>query len=319
MKKVFIASARIAPAGLELLRKHGVQLVCHTGDLALSADEFQVKFQGCDAAIITLADQIRRDVLELAAAGNPPTILFTNYGVGYNNIDVETAKSLGIFITNTPEVLTDASADTAMFLLLSVARRSREAERLMRTGRFEGWSTLKNLGVDLSGKTMGIVGFGRIGQAVAARAAAFGMEIIYTRKQTVHSPLGTQTDFETLLRKSDVISIHTPLTPETTHLFTRDEFEKMKTGVILINTSRGAVIKESDLVSALRAEKFFGVGLDVYEFEPKVTAELYEFENAVLMPHIGAATTETRNRMSVICAENILDAFAGRRPRNLVW
>ncbi|MBC8042869.1 MAG: D-glycerate dehydrogenase [Rhizobacter sp.] len=319
MKRKVFVSYPIAPAGLDLLQQHNIEITMHADHVPLTQPEFIRQFQNHDAVIMTLGEQVHSDVIELALRGNPPTKIFSNYGVGYNNIDVAYAKSNHIFITNTPDVLTDATADAALLLMLAVARRFRTAEHLIRAGKFQGWSTLKQLGVDLNGKTLGIVGFGRIGQAVAFRAKAFGMEIIYTKRTPLELRIGKQVSFETLLRTSDVVSVHTPLTGETVHLFSRREFEMMKPNAILINTSRGAVIDEKALVVALREGKFFGVGLDVYEQEPHVSPELFTFENVVLLPHIGAATTETRNRMSLICAENILDCFNSRTPRNLVY
>jgi glyoxylate reductase len=316
MKKIFVTYP-VAPAGIEHLKSNGCDVAVNETAAFLSPADLVKHCQNVDAVITTVADRITPDIIKVAAGTGVK--IFANFGVGFNHIDFDYAKSKDIFVTNTPDVVTDTTADIAILLMLAVCRRFRESERLIRTGGFLGWATLTNYGMDITGKTLGIVGLGRIGEAVARRAKAFGMNIIYTRRSATLSDVGTRVSFETLLRESDVVSIHTPLTSETTHLFSAKQFALMKQGSVLINTGRGALVKESDLVEALRAGKFFGVGLDVFEFEPKVTEALYGFENAVLMPHIGTATLETRNKMSMICAENVLACLAGKRPPNVVW
>lgn len=316
MKKLFVTTDLVRASALQRLEAAGFLIEQNTTGKPLSHAELCQRVKDADAVLCSIGDPIDRTVIEAATRAK----IFANFGVGFNNIDWQYAKSKNILVTNTPDVLTDATADLTLLLLLAVARRYREAERLMRDGKsFVGWATLRNLGIDLRGKSLGIVGFGRIGQAVARRAKGFGMNILFTKRSPLETELGQQVDFETLLRESDVVSIHTPLTESTHHLFTQREFDKMKPNAILINTSRGAVIKEADLVAALRIGKFFGVGLDVYEFEPAVTSELFEFERVVMLPHIGAATVEAREAMSQICAENLLAAFEGRTPPNLVW
>ncbi|KER11003.1 MAG: hypothetical protein HY22_01165 [[Candidatus Thermochlorobacteriaceae] bacterium GBChlB] len=318
MKKIFITYP-IAPAGIERLKQHGYKIEMNEQHRLLSHNDFIAQFQNADAVITVISDKVDRTILDLAATAHTPTKIFANFGVGFNNIDVAYAKQLGIFVTNTPEVLTDATADTAFLLLLAVARRFNECQKVMQPQTFTGWNTVQNLGVNLSGKTLGIVGFGRIGEAMAKRAKAFDMNVIFSTRTEKTSEFATQVDFETLLRESDAVSIHTALTDETKHLFTKREFDKMKPQSILINTARGAVINEADLVSAIKAGKFFGVGLDVYEFEPLVSDDLYKLDNVILLPHIGAATIETRNKMSMLCAENIIAALDGKTPPNLVW
>jgi glyoxylate reductase len=315
-KTILITSNLVRESGINLLHGAGYTIDQNTTNRLFTYDELKARVQSADAVLSSIGDKIDAPLIDAATTVK----IFANFGVGFNNIDWHYAKSKNIFATNTPDALTNATADTAFLLLLAVARRYRESERLMRDGSsFIGWATLRNLGVDLHGKTLGIVGFGRIGEAVAARAKAFGMTIIFTSRSEKKSSLGSQVDFETLLAQSDVISIHTPLTDATKHSFAKREFDKMKPDAILINTARGAVINESDLVQALRDGKFFGVGLDVYEFEPKVTESLYDFERAVLLPHIGGASIQTRNRMSVMCAENIIAALNGKTPPNVVW
>ncbi|MDW8465406.1 MAG: D-glycerate dehydrogenase [Chloroherpetonaceae bacterium] len=316
MKKLLITTDLVRPSALQRLEQAGFLIEQNTTGRLLTHQELRQRVQDADAVLCSIGDSIDRAIINAASRVK----IFANFGVGFNNIDWQYARSKGIFVTNTPDVLTDATADITMMLILAVARRYREAERLMRDGKsFIGWATLRNLGIDLRGKTLGIVGFGRIGQAVAQRAKGFGMKILFTKRTPLTTDLGQQVSFETLLQESDVVSIHTPLTESTRHLFGKREFEKMKPNAILINTARGAIINEADLVAALRAGRFFGVGLDVYEFEPTVTAELFEFERVVMMPHIGAATVETREAMSRLCADNLIAAFAGQTPPNLVW
>ncbi len=314
--KILVTSDLVRPSALERLKHYGFSVECHSNPVPLSYQALLEQVADFDAVLCSIGDTIDRAVLDRAVHAK----IFANFGAGFNHIDWQYARSKGIFVTNTPDVLTDATADTTMLLLLAVARRFRMAERLMRDGKsFVGWATLRELGIDLRGKTIGIVGFGRIGRAVAIRAKSFGMTVIFSARSQHQTDLGIQVGFDELLCKSDVISIHTPLTEQTKHLFTLREFERMKSHAILINTARGAIVKESDLVIALRQGKFFGVGLDVYEFEPEVTAELFEHERVVMLPHIGAATIDAREAMSNLCADNIIAAFEGRMPPNLVW
>jgi glyoxylate reductase len=314
--KVFITSSLVRSAGIELLHTNGFTIAQNTSPKPLSYPELLESLSTADAVISSIGDTIDKALLDQS----PQVKIIANFGVGFNNIDWQYARTKNIFITNTPDTLTEATADTAFLLLLAVARRYRESEQLLRqTDKFIGWATLQNLGIDLAGKTLGIVGFGKIGSAVAERAKAFGMNIIFTAQTQKESQLGKQVSFQTLLTESNIISIHAPLTDTTKHLFTKKEFDQLKPNAILINTARGAIIKESDLVLALQEGKFFGVGLDVYEYEPKITAELLSFDNVVLLPHIGGATIETRDRMSIRCAENVIAALAGKQPRDVVW
>jgi len=221
-------------------------------------------------------------------------------------------------VTNTPDVLTNATADLAFALLLACARRIVEADEFTRKGKFKIWQSDLMLGKELNGHTVGIIGAGRIGQAFGRRSKGFGMKILYFDKKRIPEfEKETGAKFSTLnqlLKKSDFISIHTPLTKETYHLIDKKEFEMMKDGAILINTARGEIINEKELVNALKSGKLFSAGLDVYEFEPKITKDLLKMKNVVLLPHIGSATFETRTKMAELAAKNIVNVLRGKKP-----
>lgn len=289
-------------------------------DLPLSLPEMQARITRAEAIICLLTDQIDASVMDVA----PQLKIIANVAVGYDNVDVAAATERGIIVTNTPGVLTECTADLTFALLLATARRIVEADAFMRAGKFEGWELFQpHLGVDLFGKTLGIVGMGRIGTAVARRAAlGFNMNVLYTAnspKPEVEAEFWTQfLDLPDLLHLSDFISIHTPLTPQTRHLFTLNEFRQMKPLAILINTARGPIVKEADLVQALEQGLIAGAGLDVYEEEPKAHPGLAKLPNVVMVPHIGSATTETRRRMAMMAAQNVVAVLGGERPLNPV-
>ena len=258
-----------------------------------------------DGAITLLSDPITRRVLE----SNPNLRIVSNLAVGYNNIDIEAARELGIAVGNTPGVLTEATADLTMALMLAVMRRIVEADRELREeGRCE-WEPLMLLGASLQGKTLGIIGMGRIGNAVAQRARAFGMNVIGARRGD---------SLNSLLASSDVVSIHAPLSRETHHLIDAAALATMKRGSYLINTSRGALVDESALCDALESGHLRGAGLDVYEFEPEVNPRLLKMKNVVILPHIGSATEEARNAMARIAATNVLRYLQGQEPPHRV-
>lgn len=272
------------------------------------------------ALLTTLADPITARVLQNATHLK----CVSNYAVGFNNIDLVEAKRLGIWVTNTPDVLTEATADIAWALILACARRLPEGETMVRQGRFKGWHSLMLRGLDLEGKTLGLYGFGRIGKGTARRAKGWNMKVIYhqrTReKGSVEKAFGARyVSFQELLKRSDILSLHTPLTPETRHRFTRTEFQKMKPNSIFINTARGLLHSEKDLVQALKKGPLFSAGLDVYEFEPKIDRELLKLPNCVLLPHLGSATLATRDHMAILCADNIQRVLDGRRPLTPVF
>jgi len=253
----------------------------------------------------------------------PQLKMVANMAVGYNNIDVAAATRRGILVSNTPGVLTEATADLAFSLILATARRVVEGDRMVRNGDFKFWAPFLFLGREVSGKTLGIVGMGRIGQAVARRAAGFSMPVIYHSRTPLKKSLektlrATGVSFSRLLQEADFISLHVPLYPETTHLIGKREFNLMKRTAILINTSRGPVVDEKELLTALQKGRIAGAGIDVYENEPAITAGLETLSQAVLLPHVGSATLETRTRMAELAAENLRAGLLGRRPPHLV-
>jgi glyoxylate reductase len=260
-----------------------------------------------DALVTLLTDRVDRSVLE---AGKGLRIV-ANVAVGVDNIDVATATRLGILVTNTPGVLTEATADLTWALILAVARRVAEGDTLVRAGRFRGWDFDLLRGMELRGKTLGIVGVGRIGRAVAHRARGFGMKVLSHSRSAGIS-------LRTLLKSSDVVSTHVPLSPATRHLIGAAELRLMKSTAILINTARGPIVDEKALIDALRRRRIAGAGLDVYEREPVVPTALRRLANVVLLPHLGSATIETRRRMLDMAVANVKAALAGRRPPNLV-
>ena len=274
------------------------EIVEHPTEQERSEDDMIAILSEADAAITLLSDPLTRRVL----ASNPNLRIVANFAVGTNNIDVEAARELGIIVTNTPGVLTEATADLTIALILAVTRRLIEGDtEVRRTLRCE-WEPLHLLGTGLQGKRLGIIGMGRIGSAVAQRARAFGMEVIGARRG---EPL------DALLATSDIVSIHTPLTRETRHLIDRETLAKMKPGAYLINTARGPIVDEDALCDALERGQLRGAGLDVYEDEPRVSARLAAMPNVVVLPHIGSATEETRGRMARIAATEVARCLRG--------
>jgi len=270
--------------------------------------------QGCRVLVCTLAEPIDRDFL----LTRPEIRMVANYAVGYDNLDLNAARDLGVVMTNTPGVLSDATADLTMALILALMRRVVEGDKLLRAGGFQGVSPLFMLGSDLAGKTLGILGLGRIGEAVAMRAVAFGMGIIYhsrTLRPEAERALGAEyVGFDELLARSDIISINAPLNQQTRGLFNYHTLKRMKPGAYLVNTGRGPIIVEEDLARALNDGLIQGAALDVYENEPQVHPGLLGLDNVILCPHLGSATQETRSRMSTLVAENVLAFLEGREP-----
>lgn len=281
----------------------------------LTESQLVSKVKPFQALLTTLADPITERVL----SAGPWLKCVANCAVGYNNIDLRAACARGVWVTNTPEVLTEATADTAWALLLSCARRIPEGDRMVRAGKFKGAHPLMLLGVDLHEKTLGIFGFGRIGKAVARRGRGWNMRVIYHQRHRESPAMERRYDaryvsFEALLKYSDFLSVNSPLTPETKGRFTAREFRKMKPTAIFINTGRGAIHREKDLVAALQRGWIYSAGLDVYENEPRVEKRLLKMENCTLLPHIGSATLETRNAMALLAAQNIDRVLSGRSP-----
>lgn len=272
------------------------------------------------AIISLLSDTIDCDII----TSSPSLEVVANYAVGYNNIDVKCAKKCGVVVTNTPDVLTDATADIAMLLMLMVSRRALESDTFMRNGSFKEWKPSLLNGPSLSGKTLGILGFGRIGHAVAKRATSFGMKIVYNQRTQLsideeRKEGVSYTDFDTLVNSSDLISLHLPYSADVHHLFNASIFSKMKSGAIFINTARGKLVDEKALVEALHNGTLFGAGLDVYEMEPHFEKELAEMKNTVLLPHIGSATIEAREAMSKIVIDSCVTVLNGKKTQFALW
>lgn len=287
-------------------------------DRVLTRAELLAAVRGRDAVLCLLTDTVDAPVLDAARGCK----IFANYAVGFNNIDVPAATARRIAVTNTPGVLTDATADLTWALLFAVARRIVEGDRYTRAGRFKGWSPMLFLGGDISGRTLGIVGAGRIGTAVALRSRGFRMRVLYFDKaqnEALEQAVGAErADLDTLLRESDFVSLHVSLDASTRHLIGARELALMKPTAYLINTSRGPVVDEAALVEALRERRIAGAGLDVFENEPELAPGLAELDNVVIPPHLGSATIGTRTRMALLAANNILAMLRGERPPNIV-
>jgi glyoxylate reductase len=275
--------------------------------------------RGVNGILSTVTEKMDAEVMD--AAGEDLKVI-ANMAVGYDNVDLEAAKERNIVVTNTPEVLTETTADTAFLLLLAAARRLGEAERLLRAGKWDAWGPKQLLGPDVWGKKLGLVGLGRIGYAVARRTSGFQMELLYYdqyRNEDTESELGARyLELDDLLRESDFVSVHTPLTPETRHLIGERELGLMQATSVLVNASRGPVVDESALAEALENKRIFAAGLDVYENEPEVHPRLLELENVVLAPHIGSASIETRDKMATLAAENLRAVLRGEQPKTPV-
>jgi len=298
---------KIPETAAQLLQARGYTVDMPAEESELTHEQLKNRVTGVDALIPLLSDSIDREVMDNA----PRLKIIANYAVGFNNIDIEYARTKNIMVTNTPEVLTDATADLTWALLLGVARRLVEGDRLCREGRFSGWGPLLLLGGDVAGKTLGIIGAGRIGQAVGYRARGFRMNILYSdpqvRLQFEKDCTARKVSTEELLTQSDYITFHCPLNEQTRHLINAQNVYSIKKGAYLINTARGSLIEEQALVKALQQGHLSGAGLDVYEFEPRITDALLELSNVVLLPHIGSATLKTRSDMARIAAQNVIN------------
>ncbi len=319
MFKVFI-TRRIPEAGINLLKKKRYQLKISPYDRVLRKDEIIKMSKGSDALLCLLTDKIDTKIMDSIG---PQLKIIANYAVGFDNIDLKAAKERNIMVVNTPGVLTEAVAEHAVALLFAIVRRIVEADGFTRAGKYRGWNPLLFLGTDIAEKTLGILGLGRIGGEVTKRMSqGFGLKIIYYdvfRNKKAEKELGIKyVPFKKLLRTSDFITIHVPLLPQTHHFIGTKELKMMKKTAYLINTSRGAVIDEKALVKALKNKWIRGAALDVFEFEPKLTPGLAKLDNIVLTPHIASATKDTRDKMAVMAAKNIIAGLSGKRPPNLV-
>ena len=304
MKYTVVLTAQFPAVARDLLAPH-FDVIEHPTEHDRSEEDVITLLAEADAAIVLLQDPITRRVLE----ANPNLRCVSNFAVGYNNIDVEAARALGVVVTNTPGVLTEATADLTMALILAVTRRIVEGDEEMRTHRRCEWEPLKLLGGSLQGKRLGIIGMGRIGTAVATRARAFGLDVLGVRRGE---------SLDDLLSTSDIISVHAPLSRETHHLLNAAAFAKMKRGAYVVNTARGALIDENALCDSLESGHLRGAALDVYEHEPEVNPRLFAMKNVVLAPHIGSATEEARNAMARIAATNVLLFLRGQEPLHRV-
>lgn len=308
---------RALPEGALAKLRETCDVEVNPHDRVLTKEELIAAVAGRDAVLCLITDKVDEDILR---AARPRCVVFGNYGVGYNHIDLAAATQHGIWVSNTPDVLTDATADMAWALLFAVARRVVEGDKVNRARKFTGWGPMYMLGQEVTGKTMGIIGAGRIGTAVAKRAKGFDMKLLYTgnaHKPDFEEATGAQfADLDTLLKQSDFVSLHIPLTPKTHHLIGERELKLMKNSAILINTARGPVVDEKALVKALREGEIWGAGLDVFEREPELEPGLTELDNVVIPPHLGSATLDTRANMGLMAVNNILTALAGYIPAN---
>lgn len=318
MKPSVFVTRKIPEEGLEIVRAN-CNMEINPENRVLTKEEIIKGVRGKDGLLCLLTDTIDKDVMD----ASPSLRVISNYAVGYNNIDVEEATRRNIMVCNTPGVLTETTADLCWALLMASARRIVEGDKFVREGKFVGWDPMLLLGQDVYNKTLGIIGFGRIGQAVAKRSIGFDMRVIYYDIQRASEEIEKKynakfTQLDDLLKEADFITIHTPLSKETYHLIGEREFNLMKKTSILINTARGPIVDEKALVKALKENKIAGAALDVYEREPELEEGLKELDNVVIIPHLGSASYETRTKMAIMAAENLVAGLSGKIPQNLV-
>lgn len=320
MKPLVYVTREVPAAGLNLLKsRKDLNVRVYSGNEAIPRKELLVGIKGASAVLSLLTDKI--DDAALEAAG-PNLKIVSNYAVGFDNIDLEACKKQKVSVTNTPGVLTDAVAEHAIGLMFAASRRIAEADRFTKAGKYKGWGPMMLLGAQLKGKTLGILGLGRIGRAVAERAhAGLGMELRYydvKRDKAFEKKYGaTYCTVDQLMKQSDVVSVHVPLFPSTRHLLNKKRLSSMKKGAILVNTSRGPIIDENALVTVLKSGRIYAA-LDVFEKEPKLSAGLARLQNVTLTPHIASATNEARDAMAIMAAQAILDVLDGKKPKNLL-
>src|ERR671921_254684 len=316
MPEKVLVTREVPDAGLRLLEGFDVTVLSESPP---GRGELLEAVRGAAGILPTVTEKMDAELMDAAAEDLE---VIANMAVGYDNIDVEAATERGVVVTNTPEVLNETTADTAFMLMLAAARRLGEAERLLRSGGWDAWGPMQLTGPDVWGKRLGVVGFGRIGQAVARRTRGFDMEVLYHDQYRIESAEKVSgvryVELDELLRTCDFISVHTPLTDETHHLIGATELGRMKSEAVLINTSRGPVVDEAALADALTEGRIFAAGLDVYEQEPEVHPRLLELENVVLAPHIGSASVETRDKMAATAGEALRAVLRGERPKNPV-
>jgi glyoxylate reductase len=316
---VFI-TRRVPHVGIKLLQDAGFEVDIHDADLPIERNVLleHLRTGKYQALLTTLADKVNDELLDAA----PGLKIVANFAVGYDNIDLPACTKRNVLVSNTPGVLSEATADQALALILAVARRVVEGHTLVASNQWLGWAPIQLLGRDITGRTLGIIGMGRIGQEVAKRAKSFDMKVLYfNRKRDLEAELSLNVhyaDLQTLLKESDVISIHCPYTKETHHLIGESELKQIKPNTILVNTARGPIIHEAALVKALQEKRLWGAGLDVFEFEPKVTDELKTMPNVVLAPHLGSATEGTRDAMITLAAEAIIAVLDNKTVPHLL-
>ena len=322
MTKPKILVSRRWPEAVETAMVKKYDVTFNIKDKPLSTNEFKDALSIYDAILPTVTDKISSEVFKVK---NPRTKIFGNYGVGFSHIDIPAAKAAGITVSNTPDVLSDCTADITLTLMLMAARRAGEGEREVRSGNWEGWRPRHLIGTRITGKSLGIIGFGRIGREVAKRAHfGFGMKIVVQNRSKIGNDILIRTNanqvdnLDELLETSDFISLHCPGGDDNHHLISTKQFKKMKNSAILINTARGEVVDDNALILALKSKEISAVGLDVFNNEPNINPELMKFENAILLPHLGSATQETREAMGFRVLDNIADFFEGKVPRDKV-
>lgn len=320
-RKIFI-TRKIADRGIKMLSRYeSFDIDMNNEDRILSKEELIDRSRGSSAIISLLTDKIDGEVMD--AIGDQLKII-SNYAVGFDNIDIEEAKKRNIFVSNTPEVMTQAVAEHAMALMTTCARRIVEGDEFMRQGKYKQWEPELLLGPEIAGKTLGIVGIGRIGMALANIAYhGYGMKVLYTdpntNEEVERNLQADRVSLKTLLERSDFISVHVPLLPSTHHLIGKPELKLMKKSAILVNTARGAVLDEKALYEALKEKQIFAAGIDVYEYEPNPVEGLCDLQNVVLSPHIASATQEARESMSECVAENVISVMHGTKPKTPVY
>lgn len=322
MSKPRVVITRRWPTEVESYLQDHFDVSTNAHDAPMTPEQLADALRGADALCPTVSDRIDAEILQTS---DIKTKIIGSYGVGFDHIDLDAARTRDIVVTNTPEVLTECTADLAFTLLLGISRRIGEGERQLRAGAWTGWRPTHMMGTKVTGKVLGLMGLGRIGQAVAQRAhLGFGMRVIYydpfPPPAEVAAAVGAERceSVEELLRNADFVSLHCPSTPETRHLMNAERFALMRESAFLINTSRGDVVDTSALIDALRDKQIAGAGLDVYEGEPNVPDALQSFENVLLLPHLGSASLETRTAMGMRVAENLEAFFAGNEPRDRV-
>lgn len=318
MKPRVLVTREVFDETLELLARH-FDVESNQADTPLAPDEFARRLADKAGAVTVLTDKIDEALL----AHCPNLKAVCNVAVGYNNFDLKAMSARGILGTNTPGVLDAATADFTWALILATARRLTEAEAWLRAGQWQGWKLKQFLGMDVHGATLGIIGMGRIGQAVARRAAGFDMNVLYYNRTCLGAELeracnATYASLDELLARADIVTLHTPYSPETHHLVGARELSQMKPTAILIHAARGGVVDDAALIEALRQNRIAAAGLDVFENEPKFNPEFLQFRNVVLAPHIASATASTRRNMAMLAAENLVAALTGKRPPNLL-